>query len=308
LSPAIRSWLREPLLHFLVVGLLLFLGYHVRHGDEGRGEPSRRIEITSDDLRQIQIAWLAQGRPALTAAELSGLVDDRVHEEILYREALGLGLDKDDTIVRRRLAQKLEFLFEDVAALREPTTEDLEAWYDEHPEHFRQPPRATFRHLYFSPDRRGPHARDDASAVFGKASGKPIDWPRDEARSDAFMFPDYYGDDPFDSVAKLFGPGFADSLFRLTPGAWSAPIESGYGWHLVFIDSMTPARVPPLEEVESAVKSEWIEDQRSRMRDAAYAAMKARYEIVAPKDMGAAMAALPPLPPGMPQGAGIVPQ
>lgn len=308
MSPAIRSWLREPLLHFLAIGLLLFLVYRVRHGDEATGESPRRIEITSDDLRQMQIAWIAQGRPALSPAELSGLVEERVHEEILYREALELGLDENDTIVRRRLAQKMEFLFEDVAALREPTTEDLETWHREHPEHFALPPRATFRHLWFSPDRRGPRTRDDAAAVLAGASGKSIDWTRDEAGSDPFMFADYFGDDPLDAVARMFGPDFANSLFGLAPGAWSGPIESGYGWHLVFIDSMTPARVPPLEEVEAAVKSDWIEDQRTRMREAAYAAMKSRYEIIAPTDLGAAMSALPPLPPGVPEGSGIVPR
>lgn len=308
MSLAIRSWLREPLLQFLVVGLLLFAVYHVRHGDDAADEASRRIEITGDDLRQMQIAWLAQGRPALSADELSGLVDDRVREEILYREAIALGLDKDDTIVRRRLAQKMEFLFEDIAALREPSTEDLEAWYAAHADRFTQPPRATYRHLYFSPDRRGARAREDAAAALGKAAGKTIDWTQDEAGSDAFMFADYYGDDPFDAVAKMFGPGFAHSLFRLAPGSWSGPIESGYGWHLVFIDSMTAARVPPLEEVAAEVKSDWIEDQRAKMRDAAFAAMKGRYEIVAPKDIAAALAALPVPPPGTPQAAAVVPQ
>lgn len=306
--PAIRSWLREPLLQFLAIGLLLFLGYHVRSGGVEPGEPSRRIEITSDDLRQMQIAWISQGKPALTPSELSSLVDDRVHEEILYREALGLALDKDDTIVRRRLAQKMEFLFEDVAALREPTTEDLRAWYEQHPERFTQQPRATFRHLYFSPDRRGNRAKEDASAALRNAAGQSIEWTEDAARSDTFMFSDYYGDEPFDAVTKMFGPDFANSLFRLTPGAWSGPVESGYGWHLVFIDSITAARVPPLEEIEADVKSDWIDDQRARMREAAYSVMKARYEIITPKDIGAAMAALPPLPPGAPQAAAVVPQ
>jgi hypothetical protein len=308
LSLRVRTWLREPLLQFLAIGLLLFAVYHVRRGGIEKAEPSRRIEITSDDLRQIQVAWLAQGRPALTPAELASLVDDRVHEEILYREALSLGLDKGDTIVRRRLAQKIEFLFEDVAALREPTAQDLKTWHDAHPERFTEPPRATFRHLYFSPDSRPSRARDDASAVLGKASGKPIDWSGDAAGSDAFMFPDYYGDEPFDAVARTFGPGFAKALFQQPVGRWSGPIESGYGWHLVFIDSMAPPRVPPLEEIESQVKSDWIEDQRARMREAAYAVMKARYEVAVPKDLAAALAALPPLPAEAPQAAAVVPQ
>jgi hypothetical protein len=303
----VGRWLREPLLQFLVIGLLLFLGYHVRSGESAPAEQPRRIEITPDDLRQIQIAWLAQGRPSLNADELQSLVDERIHEEILYREALALGLDKDDTIVRRRMAQKLGFLFEDVAALRDPTGEELKAWYEKNSDRFTQPARATFRLLYFSPDRRGTHARDDAAAVLVKAKGKAMDWPEGQALGDPFMFQDYYGDRSFDDVAKTFGPGFAKALFQVAPGAWSDPIESGYGWHLVWIDSITLPRVPPLEEVEADAKSGWIEDQRADMRQKAYAAMKARYEIVVPKDLGAALAALPP-PTGSLQAAGVAPE
>ena len=290
----IGRWLREPLLQFLVIGLLLFLGYHVRGGDRLPAEQPRRIEVTADDLRQMQIAWLAQGRSSLTRDEMQRLVDERIHEEVLYREALALGFDKDDTIVRRRMAQKMEFLLDDVAAMREPTPEDLKTWYDKNADRLAQPARATFQLLYFSPDRRAHHAHDDAAALLAKAADKPMDWPEGKALADPFMFQDYYGDRSFDDVAKTFGPAFAKALFQVASGAWSGPIESGYGWHLVWVDSITPARVPPLEEVEADAKSGWIEDQRGEMRKNAYAAMKARYEIVVPEDLGATAAALAP--------------
>ena len=277
--------LREPLLQFLLLGLLLFVGYHGAPPRRGSGGQSGRIELTADDLRQIGLAWVAQGRPAPSPEEMRSLVDARVREEILYREALALGLDKDDTIVRRRLAQKMEFLFEDVAALREPTADELRAWFEKNAERFTLPARATFRHLYFSPDRRGARARDDAARALAKIAGKPMDSPDATALGDPFMFQDYYGDRAPDDVAKTFGPGFARALFQLTPGAWAGPIESGYGWHLVWVDAMTPARVPAFEEVEPDVKTGWIEDQRAEIREKAFAAMRARYEVVLPKDL-----------------------
>jgi len=143
---------REPLLQFLALGLLLFVGYQTLHRT---AEPRPgRIDLTADDLRQIGLAWVAQGRPAPTPEQMQALVDGRVREEILYREALALGLDKDDAILRRRMAQKMEFLFEDVAALREPTAGELQTWFQNNAERFTRPARATFRHLYFSPDWR----------------------------------------------------------------------------------------------------------------------------------------------------------
>ena len=225
---------------------------------------------------------------------MQSLVDARVREEILYREALSLGLDKDDTIVKRRMAQKMEFLFEDVGALREPTDDELRRWFEKNADRFTRPARATFRHLYFSPDRRGARAREDATRALGTLAGRPADSPDAAALADRFMFQDYYAERAFDDVAKAFGPPFAQALFRSTPGAWVGPIQSGYGWHLVWVESMTPARVPDLEEVVSEARNGWIEDQRAEVRARAFDAMRARYEVVVPKDLGVSdLATLP---------------
>jgi peptidyl-prolyl cis-trans isomerase C len=278
----LRRWLSEPLLQFLLIGAVLFLGYWALHRGPEAGPLSTRIEVTEDDLRQMSVAWLAQGRSAPTPEQMASLVDTRVREEILYREALALGLEKGDTIVKRRLAQKMEFLFEDVSALREPTREELKAWFEKSSDRFGLPPRASFRHLYFSPDRRGPRAREDAARALDTLRSKPARAQGGAASADPFMFQDYYGDRSPEEMAKLFGPRFAQALLQQPPGSWQGPIESGYGWHLVWVDSLTPRRVPAFEEVETEAKAEWIADQRAETRRRAYEAMRARYEIVLP--------------------------
>jgi parvulin-like peptidyl-prolyl isomerase len=285
LGVATGRWLREPLLQFLLAGLLLFVGYHWVSPRSGGPDPNGRIELTADDLRQIEVAWRAQGREPLTPEQMRSLVEARVREEILYREALALGLDKYDTIVRRRLAQKMEFLFEDVAALRDPAPGELRAWFEKNAERFTLPARASFRHLYFSPDRRGAAARDEAARAFAKLAGKPLDAPEAATLADPFMFQEFYGDRSSDEIAKTFGPSFARALFELAPGAWAGPIESGYGWHLVWVDSVTPARVPAFEDVEADVRREWTEEQRDEIRERAFVAMRARYEVVLPENL-----------------------
>ena len=282
-----RRWLREPLLHFALAGLLLFVGDHFVGRASAPAELPKRIELTADDVRQIGLAWLAQGREAPSSQQMQSLIDARVHEEILYREALALGLDRDDTIVKRRLAQKMEFLFEDVAALREPTSDELRDWFGKNAERFVLPARASFRHLYFSPDRRGARARDDAGRALAKLVESPADAPDAAAFADPFMLQDYYGDRSLDDVARTFGPRFAGALFELRPGAWAGPLESGYGWHLVFVDTIVPARVPAFEDVESDVRRAWVEAQRAEIRGRAFEAMRARYEVVLPKDLAA---------------------
>ena len=301
----LKRLVREPLLQFLALGLLLFVAYRARN--PALGLAPGRIELTTDDVRKIGLAWIAQGRPAPTPEEMQALIDVRVREEILYREALALGLDKDDTIVRRRMAQKMEFLFEDVAALGEPTSDQLEAWFRQRAARFSLPARVTFRHRYFSPDRRGAHARDDATGALASLTGKPMDASEATAAGDPFMFQDYYGDRTPEDVAKTFGPGFARALFALAPGAWAGPIESGYGWHLVWVDALMPARVPALEEVAADVKTAWIEERRAEVRQKAFETMRARYEVVVPNDLDVTdLASLPPV--GLARAAGISPE
>jgi len=246
-----------------------------------------RIEMTEGDLRQLEVAWTAQWRRPPTPEEMRNLVAARVHEEILYREALVLGLDKDDTIVKRRLAQKMEFVAEDVSGLREPGTEELRGWYAKNGERFALPGRRSFRHLYFSQDKRGERARDSAARARDQLARASVDAPVVSGLADPFMFQDYYADRTPEQVAGVFGSTFAEALFQLAPGAWQGPLESGLGWHLVWVTSNEPGRVPAFEEVEGAVRAGWVDEQRVEARRQAFEAMAARYQIVLPQPRGA---------------------
>lgn len=272
--------LREPLVQFLLVGTALFGAWQVIGPAHAARDTGKRIVITDDDVQQIALVWVSQGRPPPTPQQMQALVETRVREEVLYREALALGLDRDDAIVRRQLARKMEFVAEDVSKLTEPTTADLRAWYAKNKERFALAPRATFRQIYFSPDRRGAGARTDAAAALAQLSGKPID--AQVATGDPFMLQTFYGNRSLELVAKEFGPPFAHALAALAPGAWTGPIESGYGWHLVYVDAMSTSRIPEFDEIEAEVKTAWVEDNRERTRTRLYEQMRARYEVVLP--------------------------
>jgi hypothetical protein len=276
----LRRLLREPLVQFLLIGLALFGAWRWMGPAQAGRDAGNRIVITEDDLKQMTVAWMAQGMPPPTPQQMQSLVEKRVREEVLYREALALGLDKDDVIVRRQLARKMEFVAEDVSKLDDPTPQELRTWFDQHASRFALPARATFRHVYFSPDRRGASTRADAEAALARFAGQPINVST--VPGDPFMFQSYYGDRSMDVVAKEFGPAFARALAATPPGAWAGPLQSGYGWHLVFIDSMTPQRVPDFEEIEPEVKNAWTEDHREKTRAKLYEAMRARYEVVLP--------------------------
>jgi peptidyl-prolyl cis-trans isomerase C len=276
----VRRWLREPLLHFLLAGALIFATYELLNPAAERTNRANQIALTKDDLRQLAVHWLAQGRPLPTADQMHALIEQRISEEILFREAVALGLDKDDEIIKRRLAQKMDFLAADVAALQTPGDAELRAWYTQNSGRFALPPRASFRHLYFSFDRPG--ARDAAAAALDKIAGEPADAAKVAALADPFMFQDYYAERAPDQIAKEFGPDFAKAVFQLKPGAWQGPIGSGYGWHLVFVDAIAPGRVPAFEEVEPDVKSAWLDQKQREIKRIAFEAMRARYAVVVP--------------------------
>ena len=280
LSSLARRWLREPLLHFLVAGALVFAIYELANPVANRVGRTDQITLTKDDLRQLAVHWLAQGRPPPTAEEMRALVEERVREEILFREAVALGLDKDDEIIKRRLVQKMDFLAADVAALQTPSDSELEAWFARNSNRFALPPRVSFRHLYFASDRPGAH--DRATAILDKISGKPAEAPDVATGADPFMFQDYYAERTPDQIAKEFGPPFAKAVFQLKPDAWQGPIESGYGWHLVFIENLEPRRVPAFTEVELDVKSAWLDQKQREVKRTAFEAMRAHYAIVVP--------------------------
>lgn len=278
-----RAWLREPLLLFFLAGAALFGLYGLLHPASGDAQGvDRRIVVTPEDLRRMSVAWLAQGRPPPSPDELRSLVERWVRDEVLLREAVALGLDRNDTIVKRRMVQKMEFLAEDLSDLSEPTRAQLEAFLRDNPSRFVDPPRVTFRHLYFSPDRRGRNARAAAEQALSELTRRPVEAGEAAALADRFMLQDYYPERTPEQVAKDFGPSFARALLALAPGGWQGPIESGYGWHLVWVESSTPARLPELDEVEGVVRNAWIDARRAEVKRRAYERMRARYEVVLP--------------------------
>jgi peptidyl-prolyl cis-trans isomerase C len=286
--------LREPLLHFLLIGLALFTVFQYVQPSREPAPSSKQIQLSLDDLAQLALIFQSQWKREPTAPELERLMDTRVQTEILYREALAMGLDKDDEIVKRRMAQKMQFLVEDAAAARVPTTAELKSWYAKNSDRFAMPSRVSFRHLYFSPDRRAARARDDAVKALARLAGQPVDAKLPESFADPFMFEEYYRDRATDYLSKEFGPQFAQAVAKLPIGSWQGPIESGFGWHLVFVDTAIPGRLPDFEEVEPDVKTAWLGEQKALAWEKTYTEMRAKYSVFLPGPPENASAAAAP--------------
>jgi peptidyl-prolyl cis-trans isomerase C len=246
---------------------------------------AQRITLSDSDVRRLVALWASRWRREPTPEELQGLLEEEVREEILYREALTLDLAKDDMVVKRYLAQKVGMMVADLAALRKRDPAEVRAWFERNRERFALPPRVSFRHLYFSFDLRQAQTRQDATAALADLVERTSPPTAHDEPGDSFMFRSFYGDHTPSEIGQVFGHAFAQVLFRFEPGAWQGPVESGYGWHLVWIDSVTPGRVPTFDEIEPTVISEWLAEQRADARNKFYEAARKKYQVEVPESI-----------------------
>lgn len=273
------NWYREPLVHFVAIGALLF-GIYLWLNDPYATSNSTRIEVSANDIELLHARWMKQWQRPPTAEELRGLVEDHIREEVLYREALALGLDKDDTIVRRRMALKMEFLVADVAVPTAPDQVELRGYFQENQERYRQPVTLSFTHIYFNPDRRGSSTQRDAEAELDRLQAAKQRPRRARDLGDRFMLAHEYVEKSTPDIARDFGGAFAQRLIELEPGRWHGPVASGYGLHLVYISDRAESRLPDFAAVRDKVENDFLIDKRREANELAYQRLRERYEIV----------------------------
>lgn len=265
----------EPLAHFLVLGAVIFVVYGmVSHG---YGDPGK-IVVSKAQVESMVVGFTKAYQRAPTAKELEGLIQDRIREEVYVREAMAIGLDKDDSVIRRRLRQKLEFISDDVASQTEPTDADLATYLGDHQNLFRVERRYTFTQVYLDSEKHGENTERDAAQLLEQLKQKG-DSSDPEAMGDAFLLGHTFENEPFSDLAKQFGDKFATTLGELSPGQWQGPVQSGYGLHLVLVIARTQGRVPALPEVRDAVRREWENARRQESNEKFYQDMLKRYTV-----------------------------
>jgi hypothetical protein len=268
--------IREPLIHFLLAGAALFAAYAWLNPEDRAGtRPDRTVHITAQDVDWLAQSWARQWQRQPDEQELRGLVTDYLKEQLLAQEARELGLDDNDTIVRRRLAQKMEFLVQDTASIVEPAEEELQRFHQANHERFQAPARVTFSQVYFA----GLDA--EARAVKALAQLQKTD-PLVETAvlgDRTLLAPRILREDET-SVAATFGTEFAQQVFALEPGQWRGPIRSGYGLHLVRVNEKLPAQPRALDEVRGQVLVDWRRERQQAADRKYFAELLKKYDVV----------------------------
>ncbi len=272
-----RQILREPLFHFAVIGVALFTAAELVRRPVS--VTPNRIVVSAGTIRNFVATFKLKWSRPPSARELDGLIADRVKEEIYYREARKIGLDRQDIIIRRRLRQKFEFLLQDRLANPSPSEAELRAYLKKHARNYRTDDRYAFIQIYLNPARRGNKVVDDVRRLVAKlkASNGPVDYAR---LSDPFMLPVRFKDTPRRDVARAFGRKFAVALGNLPPNIWVGPIRSAFGLHIVRVSTRARGRVPPLAKIRVEVERDWRSGRRRAAAKAFYKRLRSQYSVV----------------------------
>ena len=270
--------LREPLVHFLIIGAFLFVAYGL-WGQQDSEEQGRAIDISAGEINWLTDAWAKRWNRQPTEKERAGLINQYLREMVLYREAVAMGLDKDDSVIRRRLGQKLEFLSRDLITPQPPTEDELQAYFTEHIDRYQKPDLVTMTHVFIDPDLRGDKTLVDAEVI--KKQLQELKEPPQNAKDfgDPFMLQSYYPERTEAELLKLFGSVYARTVFELTPQQWHGPVLSGYGTHLVYVHDHQKADPPTFAEAKEQVRQEWESDKRELLNEQFVASVIARYDV-----------------------------
>jgi len=272
-NSALGRILREPLLHFFLLGAGFFALFAWLRGPV-TATPDR-IDVDAPRIEQLAQGFTRTWQRPPTQRELAALVEEFVREEVYYREAVAMGLDRDDTIVRRRMRQKLGFLSEDLAPVAEPDDAALARHLAAHIDTYRIEPRMALRQVFLSRDRRGAAALGDAQALLARLVADPAA----EVAGDGSMLPASLPLSSSSEIARVFGEAFATATAELAPGQWAGPVESGFGLHLVLVESREEGRDPSLAEVRDALRDDWQTAERAAANEAFYQRLREHYQV-----------------------------
>ena len=277
----IRRLIREPLVHFMAIGAVIFAVHAYRTAGLQPAAPRDRIVVTSGRVAQLAQVFSKTWQRPPTPLELNGLIQAFVKEEVYYREAVKLGLDRDDTLIRRRMQQKMEFLTEPGDEVLNPTDENLEAFLAANREAFRVDPTVAFDQVFISPDKVTGSIEAHVEALLQAVRSAPLDADFRQLGHPT-MLPSSFRLAPLTQIDRNFGNGFGKQLVQFSEKEWNGPIRSAYGLHLVRVTEKTEGYDPPLADVRQAVELKWRTAKRDAFRQSEYQRLRGKYNVVLP--------------------------
>jgi hypothetical protein len=264
---------------FLIIGAMIY-GAYALFGTQEEDFRNTKVHVDANRINAFISEWEARWNRPPTRQEIDGVIQSYIREDVLYRQAVEMGLNEDDPITRRRMAQKLEFLTSDLAMMVKPAQGELEGFFKENRAAYQAPNRITLSHLFFNPDRRKKSTLADASEVLATLQAKGEPDAESMQAGDPFMLHSDFVSVTETDIARQMGNGFSEAVMKLKPGQWHGPVLSGYGVHLVYVFEHLASPPVVFEEVEATVLEDWQVEQREKFNADFLENLKNRYEIV----------------------------
>jgi len=270
---------KEPLIQFLIIGGFIY-GAYALFGAPEEDFRDTTIVVDSNRINSMISEWESRWNRPPTRQEIDGLIQQYIREDVLYRQAVAMGLNEDDPITRRRMAQKLEFLTSDLAQMQQPSEGELEQFFQESQASYRDPDMISFSHIFIDPDAREDTTLDDAAEILVQL--RAVGETTEEALQlgDRFMLQNYFASATELDIRRQLGSGFSEVVMELEPGQWHGPVLSGYGVHLVYVYDFIKAPSPVFENVQTRVLEDWHAVKREEFNAQFLESLKSRYEIV----------------------------
>ena len=278
----ISKLMRQPAVHIVILGVVVAAAILVAKGPP-TGDEARRVVVTGADMMQLQAGFYRTWQREPTAVELRGELEKFIRQEVLYREALARGYDRDDLVVRRAMQQKMEFLASSQAMREPPTDDEVEAYFALRQERYRLPAVVSFAQVYVSPDRRGESALRDAEELLVRLRRDNPDLEDLDSWGDSIMLPPVVSGQAEPEIRSTFGEDFVVSVVAQDVGAWEGPVSSGYGLHLVKVIKRQDSRIPEPREVSARVIGDMEYEARSASKEQLYQEIAQTYQIMLDK-------------------------
>lgn len=258
-----------------MIGAGIFALYYALYPEKN---DKQTIVIDDEMVSRVGSLFQKQWSRLPTDAEWASLIDNEIKEEVYYRQALKMNLDHNDELIRRRMNQKLDFISSDLAQLKAPDDTALQAYFLRHKDKYLQQASYSFSHIYFNADKR-PHAKADAAALLPTLPQTDTNLPELIKLGDAFPFASHTDEAPAKEIDAQMGEGFSTALATLPVGKWSGPIPSGFGAHLIFIDTVKPATEPVFASIKEQLLNDYRYDYQQQFNQKVYDDFKKQYTI-----------------------------
>ncbi len=275
MNSTFKKIIREPLLHFLLIGAVIFALYYVTNPETNT---KQTIVIDDDLVKRIGNLFEKQWGRQPNDSEWTSLIDNEIREEVYYRQALKMNLDHNDELIRRRMNQKLDFISSDLVQMKEPADTALQAYYLKHKSKYLQQASYSFSHIYFNADKRE-HAKADALALLPTLPATDNNLPALTKFGDPFAFAYHTNDAPAKEIDAQMGEGFAAALAKLPVGKWTGPVLSGFGAHLIFINAVKPAAEPDFASIKEQLLNDYRYDFQQQFNQKVYEDFKKEYTL-----------------------------